>query len=177
MRDAAAEYGRALFELAGEGDGDAIERDAEVLLAAFRASPEYIRLLETPGIPTEQKRAALTRAAEGAHPYLLNTLCLLLDRSRAALIPAVLAAFLAERREARGEVVATVETAMPLTDKEKKALTVALSRKYQKTVTLREVVDARLIGGIRVYIGGQLLDDTLRRRLDDIGARLSETVL
>ena len=177
MRNAAEEYGRALFELAEEADGAAIEQDAGTLLAAFRAAPEYIRLLETPGIPTEEKRAALTRVAAGAHPYLLNTLCLLLDRSRASLIPAVLEAFLAERREARGEVIATVETAMPLTGKEKAALTAALSRKYHKTVTLHEVVDARLIGGARVYIGGQLLDDTLRHRLNDIGARLSETVL
>lgn len=177
MNNAAAEYGRALFELSQETDGDAIERDAAVLLDALCAAPEYIRLLETPGIPSEKKRAALTELTAGAHPYLTDTLCLLLDRSRADLIPSVLAAFLAKRREARGEVVATVETALPLTDKEKAALTAALSRKYRKTVTLREVVDAGLIGGIRVYIGGQLLDDTFRRRLDDIGARLSETVL
>ena len=70
-----------------------------------------------------------------------------------------------------------VETAMPLTDGEKAALADALSHKYGTTVTLRETVDPRLIGGIRVYIEGDLLDDTLRHRLDDIGGRLSETVL
>lgn len=177
MHNAAEEYGRALFDLAAEGDGDVIERDAKAVLAAFTAAPEYIRLLENPGIPEEQRRAALTRAVAGAHPYLANTLCLLLDRSRAGQIPAVLEAFLAERRAARGEVTARVETAMPLTDGEKAALADALSRKYGKTVTLRETVDPRLIGGIRVYIEGELLDDTLRHRLDDIGGRLSETVL
>ena len=177
MHNVAEEYGRALFELAAEGDGRAMEQDADTVLQALSAAPEYIRMLEAPEISGEEKRAALTRALEGAHPYLTNTLCLLLDRARAGLIPAVLEAFLRLAREARGEVTATVETAMPLTDEEKTALTAALSRKYQKTVTLREVVDARLLGGIRVYIEGQLLDDTLRHRLDDIGGRLAKTVL
>ena len=177
MHDVALEYGRALFALAWEGDGERIERDAGTILKAFSEAPEYIRFLETPSIPEEEKRTALTRAVEGAHPYLVNTLCLLLDRSRAGLIPAVLEAFLHLMREARGEVTATVETAIPLTEQEKAALAAALSRKYRKTVTLREVLDARLLGGIRVYIGGQLLDDTLRHRLDSIGGRLRETVL
>ena len=62
MHNAAEEYGRALFDLAAEGDGDVIERDAKAVLAAFTAAPEYIRLLENPGIPEEKRRAALTRA-------------------------------------------------------------------------------------------------------------------
>ena len=67
MHNAAEEYGRALFDLAAEGDGDVIERDAKAVLAAFTAAPEYIRLLENPGIPEEKRRTALTRAVAGAH--------------------------------------------------------------------------------------------------------------
>ena len=79
MHNAAEEYGRALFDLAAEGDGDVIERDAKAVLAAFTAAPEYIRLLENPGIPEEKRRTALTRAvAETTGLYALVIAILLI---------------------------------------------------------------------------------------------------
>ena len=85
--------------------------------------------------------------------------------------------YLSLRREARGEVEALVETAQPLTQEEKTALTAALSKKSGKTVLLTERVNPALLGGARVYLEGRLLDGTMRRRLDGIGERLRSTVL
>lgn len=177
MRNAAEEYGRALFMLAEETGDGALERDAATARDALAAEPCYLRLLDTPSVPEAEKRAAVEAAFVGGHPYLLHTLYLLIERGRGGEALAVLDVFLRLAREARGEALATVETAMPLTEAERAALTDVLSRRSRKTVTLREVVDSRLIGGVRVYLDGQLFDGTYRRRLDGIGERLADTVL
>ena len=47
----AKEYGKALFTLAKEGDAtEAIARDVSLALDAFKANPDYARLLDTPAI-------------------------------------------------------------------------------------------------------------------------------
>ena len=178
MSEIAKEYGRALFELAREdGIEDEISEEVACIADLFKKEPAYLKLLKTPGIPVSEKTEAVKTAFRGCREVLLNTLCLLISRGYAREIPETLGVYLSLRREARGEVEALVETAQPLTQEEKKALTAALSKKSGKTVLLTERVNPALLGGARVYLEGRLLDGTMRRRLDGIGECLRSTVL
>jgi F-type H+-transporting ATPase subunit delta len=71
--------------------------------------------------------------------------------------------------ETQGEVVATVRVARPLAEADQQRLTDILSRQYDTTVHLNVLVDADVLGGIRVEIGDQVIDGTISSRLD--GAR------
>jgi F0F1-type ATP synthase delta subunit len=67
----------------------------------------------------------------------------------------------------RGIVVADVVTARPLTDELKLQIKQLVGG---KTLTLREVVDKTVLGGMRLGLPGKQLDATLRRKIQSIKA-------
>ena len=75
--------------------------------------------------------------------------------------------------DVRGQGVATVRVARPLTDADRQRLAGALERTYGREVHLNVVVDPGVIGGIRVEIGDDVIDGTVASRLDDAGRRLA----
>lgn len=75
--------------------------------------------------------------------------------------------------EARGRTIAVAEVAKPLTAAQLDRLAAALSTKYGKPVTVNEVVVPDVVGGVRVRIGDEIIDGTVRSRLDDLKLKLA----
>ncbi|MDQ6527423.1 F0F1 ATP synthase subunit delta [Nocardioides sp. LHD-245] len=80
-----------------------------------------------------------------------------------------------ERTAARvqGEGVATVHVARPLADADQQRLASALTRQYGRQVHLNVVVDAEVLGGIRIEIGDDVIDGTVLSRLDDARRKIA----
>jgi len=77
-----------------------------------------------------------------------------------------LEAFQRTAAAAADQGVAEVRVAKPLADGELQRLVDVLSRQYGKPVHVNVVVDAEVIGGIRVEIGDDVIDGTVSSRLD-----------
>jgi F-type H+-transporting ATPase subunit delta len=77
----------------------------------------------------------------------------------------------AERRERR---VAVVRVAAPLSTEHRERLERALSAQVGKAVLLNVVVEPDLVGGLKVEIGDDVVDGTVRSRLADLQRRLAE---
>lgn len=75
--------------------------------------------------------------------------------------------------EIRGQGVATVRVARPLSDADRQRLADALSRQYGRPVHLNVVVDPSVMGGIRVEIGDDVIDGTVASRLDNARRKLA----
>jgi F-type H+-transporting ATPase subunit delta len=75
-------------------------------------------------------------------------------------------ATIARRREL---LAATVTSAIELDADQRDRLAAALSAMYERQVSLHTVVDPRVLGGLRVQIGDEVLDGTVLRKLE--GAR------
>ena len=54
------------------------------------------------------------------------------------------------------------------------SLKAKLEKMSGKTVLLRQTVDSSVLGGLRVEIGGKLLDGTVMGRLADLRKKVSE---
>jgi ATP synthase F0 subunit b/ATP synthase F1 delta subunit len=65
----------------------------------------------------------------------------------------------------RGEVVAHVSAAGELSDDQRTRLTEVLSRVYGHPVTLQMQVDSKLLGGLRISVGEEVIDGTLSSHL------------
>jgi len=60
----------------------------------------------------------------------------------------------------------TVTTAEPLTAKQRQTLTKGLETKLSEPFELKEVTDPQLIGGMRIAVGSQEYDGSIRKSLD-----------
>ncbi|MGK3948002.1 F0F1 ATP synthase subunit delta [Microbacterium sp. K2] len=70
-------------------------------------------------------------------------------------------------------VVATVHSAKPLTDAQRTRLSDALSRRYDGKISLNEVSDPAVVGGLRVQIADDVIDGSISARLADLRQKLA----
>jgi F-type H+-transporting ATPase subunit delta len=72
-------------------------------------------------------------------------------------------------------LTARVSSAVPLTDEEQAALGERLKARFGKALSLRFEVEPSLLGGVAVRVGDQVLDGSIRGKLDaltqTVGAR------
>lgn len=78
---------------------------------------------------------------------------------------------LAARR--RRLLMAEVTSATPLTQAQVSRLTDVLGRAYGRPVTVQVAVEPRVVGGLRVQVGSEVVDSTVLARLDDVRRRLA----
>lgn len=73
----------------------------------------------------------------------------------------------------RGRLVATVHTATALSEGQRTRLSDALSRRYDRQVSLNEVIDSTVVGGLRVQIADDVIDGSISARLADLRQKLA----
>lgn len=73
----------------------------------------------------------------------------------------------------RGRAVATVSTAVPLSDQQIDRLSSTLSERYGSDISLNLVVDPAVVGGLRVQIADDVIDASVSSRLADLRQRLA----
>ena len=61
-----------------------------------------------------------------------------------------------------------VKTTVPLEENEYNSLVDKLEKKYNKEVILKKEIDPEILGGIYVRIGNDVIDGTVKTRLDDL---------
>jgi F-type H+-transporting ATPase subunit delta len=73
----------------------------------------------------------------------------------------------------RGRAVATVTSAVALSEAQTKRIATMLTAKYDTTVSVNTVVDPTLVGGLRVQIADDVIDASIASRLTDLRQRLA----
>ena len=72
-----------------------------------------------------------------------------------------------------GYSVATVTSAAPLTDDQVDRLATGLAARYGRDIRINQVVDASVIGGLRVQVGDDVTDGSVAKRLGDLRLQLA----
>lgn len=73
----------------------------------------------------------------------------------------------------RGQSVARVTTAVPLTAAQEQRLTEVLGRIYGRTIGLQVTVDPTVLGGLVVQVGDEVIDGSIAHRLEAAERRLA----
>ncbi|GAA1551039.1 F0F1 ATP synthase subunit delta [Kribbella sancticallisti] len=73
----------------------------------------------------------------------------------------------------RNASIATVRVATDLTEGERSRLAEALGRQYGRQIQLNVIVDPKVVGGVRVDIGDEVIDGTIAARLDEAQRRIA----
>ncbi|WIA98788.1 MULTISPECIES: F0F1 ATP synthase subunit delta [unclassified Curtobacterium] len=72
-----------------------------------------------------------------------------------------------------GKLVATVVTASPLSDGQAARVARGLAERYGKDISVNRVVDPAVVGGVRVQVGGDVIDGTVSTRLSELRLQLA----
>ena len=122
-----------------------------------------------------QAKADLVRALLG-HKASEQTVAIvrhLVQQPRGRRIHALLGGAAAIVADQAGLAIATVTTATPLAADQLSQLQSRLSVSYGRQLGINLVIDPELIGGVRVQIGDDIIDDTVATRLGDLKLQLA----
>ena len=104
----------------------------------------------------------------GVDPVTKNFLGVLAQNRRLAELPAIIRAFRQLAARHRGEVTAEVTSAHALTDDQVVELKRQLRQRVGREVSVDLSVDPALLGGLVVRIGSQMIDSSIRTRLNSL---------
>lgn len=97
----------------------------------------------------------------------------LVQRPRGRRVRQLLSRAIGFIADQRGRAVATVVSAVPLTDGQLERLAAALTQRYGTPVSVNTVVDPAIVGGLRVQIADDVIDASVSSRLADLRQRLA----
>jgi len=179
MSDVIKEYGRALVELAvEEGMADAMLYETRMVGRAFAENAGYGRLLSDPQIPKEERIDLVGKAfSPSCHPYLVHFLKMITERGYARHIPALMREYERLYCEEYGIVTAVVNSAVPLTEEQKRRLADKVSGITGRMVSLRCEIDPALMGGVRLSVQNTLFEGSVRAKLDELRGTLKSLTI
>ncbi|KQT32294.1 ATP synthase subunit delta [Sphingomonas sp. Leaf412] len=164
-------YATALFELAAEAKAiDSVERSLSTVRRALDESADFAALTASPLIA----RGAATKAVLGVADELgvdattKSFLGVLAENRRLGELPRIIRAFRALAARHRGETTADVTSAHPLNDDQIAELKQQLRQRVGREVSVDLSVDPALLGGLVVRIGSQMIDSSIRTRLNTL---------
>lgn len=131
------------------------------------ANPELRDALANPGRTVEDRADLVERVLGEAVLPATVTLTKQALAGTYGTLTAALEVYRTVVADTVGQGVATVRVAQVLSEADRDRLQAALTRQYGREIHLNEVVDAELIGGIRVEIGDDVIDGTVLGRLDE----------
>lgn len=145
---------------------------AELAAVAAGSTAELAEFFDSPAVPAESKFAALDALAGQLQLESVNTLKLIAEQRAFGQIGAISQAVQAAADRAAGIQEVLVESATPLAEPAQKQLADALAARLGKQIRLVTAEDPALLGGVRVRIGDEVIDASVRGQLSQLVAAL-----
>ena len=169
-------YADALFKAATAGAGVDLGGTAAWVdeLAAIAANPQLRQLADNPKVTADQVFDVLTGVARSALPEMAkNFLRTVIDNGRLNALPEVASQFRALVNRRSGSSDAVVYSAFPMDGAALADVGIALEKRFGRKLNLTVQQDPSLIGGIRVVVGDEELDTSVKARLEQMKASLT----
>ena len=167
-------YAEALFRAAKESGNLAKWAEQLALLGQVAANPEARAAIGDPNVAAPQL-VDLFRSACGTAvgAELSNFIQLLSNNDRLGLLPEIAGLYESYKQAEEGTKQAEIVSAFPIDDKQVKALVPQLEAVFKTKLETSVTVDSALIGGIKVIVGDQMLDASVRGKLDAMATALN----
>lgn len=169
-------YAEALFKACKDVAGVDLAATASWTdeLAAVAADPQVRSLADNPKVTPEQLLGLFTSVIRTQLPAMAtNFLKTVIDNGRVDVLPEIAAQFRSLVNASKGSADATVYSAFPLDAAALADLRATLEKRFGRKLELFTKVDESLIGGVRVVVGDEVLDTSVKARLEQMKAALT----
>jgi F-type H+-transporting ATPase subunit delta len=165
-------YAEALFKAAG---AQAAALSAEVgALAAVAADEQLRQFADNPKTSADQVFGVVVGVVnQPLSAAAQNFLRTVLDNGRLAALPEIAAQFHALVNAQSGVSDALIESAFPIEPAQMSEVVATLEQRFFRKLNARVELRPELIGGIRVVVGDEVLDASVKARLDHMKVALT----
>lgn len=166
-------YAEALFRVARSGNlsewSGLVSEMADVA-----AHPDVQALSHNPNITDRQLADTLLALLKSpVNDQAKNFINMLIENDRITLLPEIGAQFHVLKNAQEGAADLEITSAFELNDAQVKELVATLEKKFGRKLNASVTVDNSLIGGVRVVVGDEVLDTSVRAKLQQMHVALA----
>ena len=167
-------YADAMFGVAqAEGTLDTVEDELFRFSRALEGSDALKNALTDDMVPAAKRQAVVEDLLGGkASPTTTQLISFVVGSGRGKDLPAIIAKLVERAAGSKAKAVAEVRSAIALTDDQKTRLSAALANATGKSVEVKVIIDPTVLGGLIAQIDDQIIDGSVRTRLDQLKAKL-----
>jgi len=164
-------YAEALFKASGAELAVAAEWLDE--LASIAANAQLQQFADSPKVTAQQTFDVITGVAKTALPEKArNFLRTVIDNGRLSALPEIAVQFRALKNAQTGSSDAVVYSAFALDGAALAELAKTLEQRFKRKLNVQVEIEPALIGGVRVVVGDEVLDTSVKARLEQMKVAL-----
>ena len=165
-------YAEALFKASSSDLNGAAVWVEE--LKDIAANPQLLQFSDNPNATVAQVFDVITGVAQVALPEMAkNFLKTVIENGRLGVLPEIASQFRALKNAQSGSSDAVIYSAFDIDTAALADLSVTLEKRFNRKLNLSVVLQSELIGGIRVVVGDEVLDSSVKARLEQMKVALT----
>lgn len=161
-------YAEALFRVASDASAGNLGAWSELVseMGQVAANPDMKALADDPNVPGDKLADVFLSVLKSpVNDEAKRLVKLLVENNRLTVLPEIAEQFHVLKNAREGSADVEITSAFPLEGATLTDLVGALERKFSRKLVPTVTVDPSLIGGVRVQIGDEVLDTSVRARL------------
>lgn len=166
-------YAEAIFDIADQAGALAQWSATLGNMAATAEHPDVRNLLGNPRVTASAIIDMFAAVSGNTSTEARKLLEALTANQRVSALPAIRDQFEALKNERESTVDAQIESAYPLDGADLAGLVTDLERKFKRKVRPSVQIDPALIGGVKITVGDQVIDGSVRGKLAAMAASLT----
>lgn len=163
-------YALALYEVAEKkGKVDEYLRDLREICDLIENNHDFYEVIKHPEINTRDKKKTFINIFKGKiDEELLSFILILVEKDRILHIREKLNQMEKIDLERKNTITGIVKTAIPLLPEELEKMKTIFEKKYDKNIIFKTEIDKSLLGGVYVRVGNDVIDDTIKSKIDEM---------
>ena len=166
---AAIRYAKAVLSLASDQNTtDVVNNDMKLIANTIAESKDLSDTLQSPVIGSSIKKSILLEVFKGANKTTLNLIDLLVSNNRVNILSNVAIKYNQLFDESKGIELATVTTAVAISDALKQQVLAKAKELTGKDVAVENIIDESIIGGFILRVGDTQYNASISNQLNKL---------
>ncbi|MCC7332717.1 MAG: ATP synthase F1 subunit delta [Flavobacteriales bacterium] len=165
----ASRYAKSLLGIAIENNClEAVQQDMFLIATVCKENRELQNLLKSSIVRGDKKLAVLKTIFSSINNISVSFIKIIVDKKREAMLFDIATAFVEAYKLHKNIKTAYVTSAVLLTVDQKEQIKKLIATTYNSTIEFEEVIDPSIIGGIVLRIGDKQVDQSIKRKLQNL---------
>ena len=170
-------YANALFQLSKEAKViDSVSKDLQNLKDIINNNKQFLSLVKNPSVSKLEKNGIFNAIAKKLElsKLTLNFIGVIIRKNRVNYLLDIINSFENLIASLRGEKLAIITSATELSEAEVKDIKIKLKEKFDSDFIINVKVDPNLIGGLKIQVGSQMIDSSIKNQLQLLKEKMKE---